>query len=217
MAWYDYVPGGSMINSFLHPEEGYEAAANKMQDAWKQAQQYGQQGVGYQEPYRQAGIGQTDRLNTAENQLLDPSALLSDWMNKYQASPFAQKSMANAKEAGLGAASSMGLMGSSAALNNIQQSSSDIMNADRQQFLTDLMQKYMSGIGIGQSMFGTGAATAGNIGNQMSHMGDQSLAVGENMGQAAYGSKNAPGNLLKDMLALGAKAYMASQGGGAVA
>lgn len=201
MSWTDYVPGGSMINSMLHPEAGYEEAAKKMQEAWKQAQ-------GFQEPFRQAGLDQTGRLNTAENSLLDPSALLAQWMSKYQESPYAQKSMANAKEAGLGAASNMGLMGSSAALNNIQQSSSDIMNADRQQFLSDLMQKYMSGIGIGQNMFNTGAATAGN-------MGRQAIGVGENLGQAAYGAKTAPGALLKDMLAMGAKAFLASQGGGA--
>ncbi len=205
MSWTDFlspIPGvGKMVNSFMHPEEGYEEAAKRMQEAWRQAQ-------GYQEPYRQAGVDQLGRLNTAENSLLDPSALLAKWMGSYEMSPYAQKSMSNAKESGLGAASSMGLLGSSSALSNIQNSAGDIMNADRTQFLNDLMQKYMTGIGVGQNIYNTGAATAGNMGNQ-------ALGVGENLGQAAYGAKNAPGNLLKDLLALGAKAFMASQGGGA--
>lgn len=193
MAWYD-VPGTSLISSFLHPEQGYEDASKEMQNAWEQAQKF-------QQPYAQAGANQIGTLTGAENSLLDPSALLGKWMESYQTSPYAQKSMQNARESGLNAASSMGLSGSSAAVNNIQQSSGDIMNADRSQYLNDLMQKYMTGIGIGQNMFNVGAGTAGNMGNQ-------ALSVGENNGAAAYGSRNAPGNLLKDLLAMGAKAYM---------
>jgi hypothetical protein len=200
MGIFDSLAGGfglgDSVHSMLNPDEGYRAAADQMRKAWEQAQ-------GFQDPYRKAGLDQTGRLNDAENKLLDPSALLADWMSKYQTSPFAQKSMANAKESGLDAASSMGLMGSSSALNNIQNSSSDIMNADRSQYLNDMMQKFMGGIGIGQNMFNTGAATAGN-------MGKEALGVGENLGQAAYGEKNAPGQFLKDMLAMGAKAWMGS-------
>lgn len=199
MAWYD-IPGTSLISSFLHPEEGYDDASKQMQNAWGQAQ-------GFQQPYAQAGANQIGTLNSAENSLLDPSALLGKWMQGYQTSPYADKSMQNARESGLNAASSMGLSGSSAALNNIQQSSGDIMNADRSEYLNDLMQKYMTGIGIGQNMFNVGAGTAGNMGNQ-------SLSVGENMGAAAYGAKNAPGNLLKDLMSMGVKGYMAHQTGG---
>ena len=114
--------------------------------------------------------------------------------------------MANAKESGLGAASSMGLMGSSSAINNIQNSSSHIMNADRQQFLQDLMQKYMTGIGIGQNMYNTGAATAGNMGNQ-------AMNNGINQGDMAYNQRNAPGDFLKNLLATGVKAYAGGMGG----
>lgn len=195
------IPGvGNMVNSFLHPEAGYKDAAKKMQAAWGQAQQF-------QQPYAQAGQNQLGTLTGAENSLLDPSALLAKWMDSYQMSPFAEKTMQNSRESGLDAASSMGLSGSSAALNNIQQSAGDVMNADRSQFLNDLMQKYMTGIGLGQNIFNTGAATAGNMGNQ-------AIGVGENLGAAAYGAKNAPGNLLKDLISTGAKAYMAGAGGG---
>ena len=109
MSWYDYVPGGNYIDSFLHPEEGYNDAARKMQEMWQQIQ-------GFQQPYNQAGQGQIPILQDAQKRLLDPSSLLADWMSKYETSPYAKQSMANAKEEGLGAASSMGLMGSSAAL-----------------------------------------------------------------------------------------------------
>src|ERR1700689_1882233 len=227
MAWYDSIPGGSMVNSFLHPEEGYKAAADQMRKSWMEAQgfgkqgidfakqglNYGERGLGFQDHFRQAGLDQTGRLNQAENRLLDPSSLLNEWMEKYNTSPFAQKSMQNANEAGLGAASKMGLMGSNAAVNNIQQSSGDIMNQDRPQYLNDLMNKYMSGVGIGQNIYNTGAATAGNMGNQalgmgnqaldigrmFQHMGDQSLDVGSELGRAAYNEKNAGGSRLMDI------------------
>lgn len=202
MSWLSGIPVvGNAVDSFLHPEEGYKDAAKKMEEAWRQAQ-------GFQEPYRQAGVDQLGRLNQAENSLLDPSALLAKWMGSYETSPYAKKSMENATASGLDAASSMGLMGSSPALKNIQTSSSDIMNADRQQYLNDMMQKYMAGIGIGQNMYGIGASTAGNMGNQ-------AIGVGQNLGQAAYGAKNAPGDMLANLLAMGAKMYMQSQTGGA--
>lgn len=216
MSWYSAIPGvGKGIDSFLHPERGYEDAAKEMQKAWQQAQQYGERGIGYQEPYRQGGLDQMGRLNSAENSLLDPSALLDKWMGSYNTSDYAKRSMDNAKASGLDAASSMGLSGSNAAVHNIQNSSSDIMNADRQSYLNDMMTKYMAGIGIGQNMYGIGASTAGNMGNNMSHMGDQAMNFGQNMGQAAYGARNAPGDMLKNLLAMGAKMYMQSQTGGA--
>ena len=188
------------VNSFFHPEKGYKDAQKEMEDKWAQAQ-------GFQQPYNQAGQNQIGILNQAQSNLLDPSKLLAEWMSKYEESPYAKRSMENAKSSGLDAASSMGLMGSSNAINNIQNSSSDIMNADRSQFLNDLMQKYMAGIGIGQNMFNTGAQTAGNMGNQ-------AISVGGNTADMAYGKANSPGNLLKDLLAMGTKGYMASQMGG---
>lgn len=195
MSWISSIPVvGSSIDSFLHPEEGYKAAAKQMEQAWRQAQ-------GFQQPYRQAGLDQLNRLNSAENSLLDPSTLLNKWMGSYTTSPYAKRSMDNAKASGLDAASSMGLLGSNSAISNIQNSSSDIMNADRQQFLNDLMQKYMTGIGIGQNIYNTGAATAGNMGNQ-------ALSVGQNLGQAAYGEKNAPGDMLGNLMRLGAMFFM---------
>jgi hypothetical protein len=182
---------GDMVSGFFHPGRGYKDARKEMEEKWRQAQ-------GFQNPYNQFGQDQAGRLNNAENSLLDPSKLLAEWMSKYQESPYAKKSMENAKESGLDAASSMGLMGSSPAINNIQNSSSDIMNKDRQAFLQDLMQKYLAGVGIGQNIYNTGAQTAANMGNQ-------AVNVGGNTAEMAYGEGNAPGDFLRNWLATGAK------------
>jgi len=201
MSWLSKALGYDAASSMMHPERGYHDANKQIQRSWEEAMRF-------QKPYADAGMGQLPMLQGAEKDLLDPSALLAKWMEKYEMSPYAKNSMGNAKEAGLDAASSMGLSGSSSAINNIQKSSSDIMNADRSQFLNDLMQKYMSGIGIGKDIFNTGAATAGN-------MAKQRIGTGEELAKGAFGERNAPGDMLRNLLAMGAKAFMQSQTGGA--
>ena len=188
------------IHSMINPEEGYDKAAEQFKKFWEEAK-------GFQQPYNQAGTAQLPMLQGAESQLLNPSDLLGKWMEKYQTSPYAQRSMENAKASGLDAASSMGLGGSSAALSNIQQGASDIMNKDRSAFLEDLMNKYMKGVGIGQDIFGKGAATAGNLGTQ-------ALQTGSNMGEMAFGSAAAPGEMMKNLLSMAMKAYFGGGAGG---
>ncbi len=185
---------GSSIDSFLNPGKGYKDASKALEKAWNEAKEL-------QEPYRQAGLDQLGTLTGAESALLDPSKLLADWMSTYETSPYAQKSMENATASGLDAASSMGLMGSSAAINNVQNSAGYIMDQDRDKYLNDLMQKYMTGIGIGQNIYGIGANTAGN-------MGQQAMSMGQGMGQAAYGQQAAPGNQLMNLISMGAMLSM---------
>ena len=195
--WENYlspIPGvGKMIHSFLHPEEGYDTAAKEMEKYWNEAQKN-------QQPYNQAGQQQIKTLTNAQSDLLNPTKLLSEWMNSYQTSPYAQTSLNNARNAGLDAAAQQGLAGSSASIANIQQSASDIMNKDRDTYLKDLMDKYINGIGIGKDIFNTGAQTAGNLGTQ-------GLNTGKFNSEATFGSTNAPGELFKTLLAIAAKMY----------
>jgi len=185
---------------FLDPSEGYKDAAHQMKKFWEQS-------MNFQKPYMEAGNAQLPILTGAQNQLLNPADLLGKWMEQYQTSPYAKRSMENAKASGLDTASQMGLGGSSAALNNIQQSSSDIMNKDRDTFLADLMQKFLSGIGVGQDIYGKGAATAGNLGKE-------ALDVGGNMAGLKFGQQNAAGEQFGNQIALLSKLLMQSQMGG---
>lgn len=187
---------GDMISSFFSPEEGYEEAEKVFREFWNEAKKT-------QQPFINQGQEQYGNLMGAENALLNPETLLAKWMKGYEESPFAKKSFENARSGGLNAASSMGLLGSNAAINNIQQSSSDIMNKDRSEFLRDLMQKYLAGVGIGQNIYGIGANSASNLG-QLAH------GFGQDIGGAAYGAANAPGNLLGNLLNLGANIYTGS-------
>jgi hypothetical protein len=190
---------GNMLNSFFHPERGYEEAEDQLRQFWDQIS-------GKLQPWINQGQEQYGPLMGAERALLDPESLLSKWMKGYETSPYAKQSLENARSSGLDAASAQGLLGSSAATQNIQNSASNIMNADRQSYLNDLMQKYLSGVGIGQNIYGVGAGLTGEYGR----LGSQ---FGSNIAGARYGRENAPGNLLEKLLALVTNAATAYFGG----
>lgn len=191
MGWTDFIPGGNYLDSFLHPERGYE-------DAQREARKYWEDAKRYQEPFMEHGLDQYGRLNEGIGRLLDPTKLQSDWASSYEQSPYAKRALEMNTGQGMDAASQMGLMGSSAALGNIQRGAGDIVARDRKQYMEDLMNKYMSGLGLGQNIYGIGASTAGNLGNQ-------AMGLGGNMAGLAYGRANAPGNLLGGFLGMGGK------------
>ncbi len=171
-------------------------------EAAKKAREYYERAQAQQQPYNQFGQDQISKLGGAENNLLDPTKLQSDWESQYTMSPHAQQLQEQAKTAGLDAASSQGLLGSSASNSNIQQGASNIMNADREQYMNDLMEKYKTGIGLGQNIYGTGANTAAN-------MGAQTVAQGNTEGGAAYGSGAQTGNDFRELMNNAMKAKMA--------
>src|SRR5665213_212729 len=200
---YGIAGGGAlsgMFDSFMHPERGYQKAAEQEQQYYKDAQ-------GNLQPYNQNGQDQYGMLMDQKNALNDPAGLEAKWSQGYSESPYAQQMTQKATNAGMDAASSMGLMGSSPAMNNIQQSAGDIMQSDRKQYMDDLMQKYMASVGIGQNMYNTGANAAG----QMSH---NAMGMGRDMAQNAYGQQNAPGARFGKLLGTAANAGMNYATGG---
>lgn len=190
MSWWDDFA------DILNPSKGYREAGKEITKGYNQGQ-------GYLDPYNQAGRGQIDKLTGAQDRLMNGS-LQNEWAKGYQMSPYAQQLQDQAKAGGMDAASSQGLLGSSSAINAIQQGSSNIMNADRQNYMNDMMTKYMAGLGIGQNMFNQGGSSA----NQMSQNANQ---YGENMAGAKFGQHNAWMNQLANVF----KMFQATQGGGA--
>lgn len=189
MSWYDPF-------NVTDPGKPYRAAGKEIKKGYNDAQ-------GYLDPYNQAGRSQIDRLTGAQDKLMNPGALQDEWAKNYQISPYAKQLQDQAKAGGMDAASSQGLLGSSTAINSIQQGSSNIMNADRDKYMNDLMEKYKTGLGIGQNMFNQGAGAAGNMSNN-------SMDFGKQMGSMSFGKANAPMDMLMNMF----KMYQASQGGG---
>lgn len=183
-----YNPLG-MINSFLNPGDAYKDAGNQANQAWNQMQQY-------EKPFWQNGMDQYGRLNQATGDLMDPASLQNKWAGGYEQSPYAKQLLQQNQASGLDAASSMGLNGSSAAIGNIQQGAGNIVSKDRQQYMDDLMQKYMTGIGLGKDIYNTGANMGGLLGGQSQQHGDT-------MAGLKYGESSAPGQLLGQLIGAG--------------
>lgn len=194
MGMFDLGIGGLLkgFSSFMHPERGYKKAQ-------EQYDKYYSQGQGAISPYMEQGQAAYAPLSGAMNALLNPQQLQSQWLDSYSTSPYAQDLMNQASSGGLDAASSMGLMGSSPALQAIQQGTSNIYNADRQRYMDDLMQKYMTGAQLAQGLYGSGLNAAGQYGQNAMNMGNNSA-------QMAFGKQNAPGQMFNDLLKTGAYA-----------
>lgn len=189
-----------MLHSFFNPDEAYRKAQEANQAGWDQAQ-------GFEKPFWQHGLDQYGNLMGAEGALMDPAKLESQWAQGYETSPYAKQMLAQNQSSGLDAASSMGLMGSSGALQNIQTGAGNIVNQDRQQYMNDLMQKYLQGIGIGQNIYNTGA----QMGSQL---GQQAQRFGENQAGLKYGEYAAPGQQFGNILGMGVDALANYFGGG---
>lgn len=175
------IGGGlGLLNSFLNNPE--DAAKKGVNQGWQEAQNY-------QRPFWQQGQDQYGALNQARQDLMDPTKLQNQWAQSYETSPYAKRMLEMNNQQGQEAAAAMGLGGSSAAISNVQQGAGDIVSKDRQQYMNDLMQKYMSGIGIGQDIYGKGAQAGANL-------GQQAYGHGENLANIGYASESAPGEAL---------------------
>lgn len=193
----------SWLSSFLHPGKGYDKAQEQLDKYWGQSQNYYNQGQGYLQPYNEYGQKAYGDINTAMQKLLNPEALQNEWIKNYSESPAAKQAEGLAQEHGLNAASGLGLMGSGTALDAIQSGTSQIALNDRQNYLDNLMQKYLAGVGIGQDIFGKGAGAAGQESQNAMGMGNNAMTMGQNAAQLAYGKQNAGGNLFQNLLNTG--------------
>jgi len=200
-----------MISSFMNPQQGYENAEKPINNAWNQAQNNWNQAKSYQTPYISQGQGVYPQLQGNINKLLDPTQLESQWANSYEMSPYAKNLLGMNQEEGLDAASSMGLMGSSAALNNIQRGAGNIVSADRKQYMQDLMDKFLQGLGLSSKIYDTGASMASNLGGQAINMGQMGQKTGEDLAGLEYGRTNAPGNMFENLLKTGTSLFAGGQ------
>ena len=122
----------------------------------------------------------------------------------YEQSEQSKIAQARAMESGNNAASAMGLVGSTPALQAMQAGASEIGAQDQQRYIERLIQQYLQGAGLAQNIYGAGA----NAGNQMSQ---NATNMGTSSAEMAYGRQNAPGNMFNDLLKTGAYAYGAAK------
>lgn len=189
------------IFSFLDPSSGYGAAEKQLTNYWNQAK-------GFLSPYATAGNNVLPQLMSESAALSNPEQLQADWINSYQESPEAKQLAATTTQSGMDAASSMGLLGSSPALGAITESTGNIVARDRQNYLSDLMQKYTDAINIQKGIYGEGANAAGQLGQEANQFGQSSANL-------AYAKGNAPSSVFYGLL--GHLIGSSGSGGGALA
>jgi hypothetical protein len=100
----------------------------------------------------------------------------------------------------------MGMGGSNSAIHAIQAGTAQIGAADKQQYLKDLMEKYKTGAGIAQNIYGVGANAAGQ-------QGQNAMTQGQRSGEAAFGRQNAGGNMLGGLISTAAGVAGSALGG----
>lgn len=179
----------NMLSSFLNPGKAYKKAGQQMDKYYQQ----GQEAIS---PYMQQGQAAYEPMNNAMMSLLDPTALQGQWIDSYEQSPWARDLINRSTSEGMNAASSMGLLGSSPALMAIQAGNAQISNADRNKYLDDITQKYMSGAQMAQSLYGSGQ-------NAAMQFGQNAMNQGQQMGNMAYNQQAAPGNMLSNLINTG--------------
>ncbi len=189
----------SWFSEFLHPGRGYK-------DAQKDLDKYYNQGQGYLDPYNQNGQDQYKNLQEMIDKLKNPAALRDEWEKSYKESDAAKNAESAATQHGLDAASSLGLNGSSSALSAIQAGTSGIAAEDKQNYLNDLMEKYMGATGLASGVYGTGAGAAGQ-------QSTNSMNQGANTAQLTFGRKNAGGSRFGNMFGQGVGLFGSYLGG----
>lgn len=192
---------GKMLSSFFNPGKGYEKAENALAPYYQQAQSYLQ-------PYNQHGQDAYGHLNTAMQNLLNPTELYDQWAQAYAPSEYARLNKERTMNDAMRAASSMGMLGSTPALQAIQGGMHEIDAQDQMRYIEQMIQQYLAGAGLAQNIYGQGA----QAGNQM---GQNALNMGNTMAEMAYGKQNAPGQLFGNLLGTAANlggAYMGMQG-----
>ena len=169
-------------------EQAHKAARNTMESAIDR-------GAAYTAPYRDRGDRIGDTLEEQLKRLLDPQSLENEWASSYETSPYAEFMMDRAETQGKDLASSLGLLGSTTAEEGINVQKLGILGKDRQQYMNDLMQKYMNGINLGQGIYGTGANAASGLSSQWGQVGPQ-------LGTSAYSRNAQGGNTLANIIDL---------------
>lgn len=158
-------------------------------------QQY-DQGLGYLNPYMQAGQNAMGGYQNFLNQYGDPTHMYNDIMSHYSMSPGAQFQMQQGTQAANAAAAANGMLGSGAEQKALMQYGQGIANQDQQQYLNNILgmgNTYLNGMGnlMGQ---GFGAANAANQ-NRMGYGNALGQLYGGQAQAQAYGQQNLLGNI----------------------
>lgn len=149
----------------------------------EQYKQYGQQAIGAQNPFYNAGIGAMGDYKGMLDKMSHPDEFINNLMGQYQESPFAKYQQSQGMRAAKNIGSSSGLTGSTPLMNMAQQNAQNISSGDMNSWLQNALGVNKEALGGYGNMMGMGQHSA----DQMSSIFEN---MGKNMGESAYGSQD---------------------------
>lgn len=176
--------------------------------AGKEMEKYYNQGQGYLQPYNEQGQEAYGHLNTAMQNLLNPTEFYDQLLGGYRQSEASQHAQERARQSGLNNLSAMGMLGSTPGLQALQAGTAQIGAEDEQRYLENMINQYVHGAGLAQNIYGQGGQAAGQMAGNANQMGN-------NMAEMAYGRAAAPGQMFGNLMGAGAGlagSYMGMQG-----
>ncbi len=189
----------SWFSSWMHPGRRYKNAAETLGQSQGKTEDIYNQAQNYLNPYEGRGSSVWPEMNQSMRDLLHPEVLQNKWIQNYQESPYAKDMEEAAMQRGLNAMSQTGMLGSTPGAQAMQAGTTQIRNADRQQYLDDMMKKYLSGVEQARGIYGTGANAAGQLGGQAMTMAALNSNFGQNQAGLKYGEQGAGGNQMGAM------------------
>ncbi len=178
---------GSIVSGF---NSGAKQAQQYNQQGMQNQQQQYDQGLGYLNPYQQAGTQALGQYQGYLNQFQDPNQYYNNVMSNYQQSPAAQFQIQQGEQSANRAAAAGGNVGTPAEQKALMQYSQGVSNQDMQQYFNNQMgisNQYGQGLG---NLMNQGFGAAGQMNQNRMGLGD---AIGnwyQNMGQnAMYGQQ----------------------------
>lgn len=188
------------FQQLFHPGAATGDAMDILKQYFQQGQQGEQQAQQQFQPYMDRGNQAGGSLMDFIQQLGNPEQLENQWASGYNTSPYAKQMLSQNQSQGMDAASQMGLMGSSSALQNIQNTAGNIVQGDRQNYMNDLFQKLMGGAGVAQNVYGVGANATGQNASMATQQADQAMNFGDQYAGLQYQKDQAPMNAIGQLL-----------------
>lgn len=163
---------------------GYQEARSDIEEGLKQQRGLAERGVGYYDPYYQAGTGALGAYQSALAQGQDPTAFLQKILQSYRESPELQAQIQYGQQAANRAAAASGMLGSGAEMQHAAERAQALRSQDVQNYLSRILglrQQYLSGEA---GLAGQGLQSAGGINEIFGRLG-------QNIGQAYTGEAQA--------------------------
>ena len=198
--------GGGLLSgigglvSGIFGQNSYGDESGQIQNAEKQDQQYADQGLGYLQPYNQAGQQAMGNYQSRLDQMSNPTGFTNQIMNSYQTSPMAQYQMQTGQRASDNASAASGNLGTPAQQMSLDRYMQGVTSQDQQRYMGNVMgvnNNYLSGE---NNLMQTGYGAAGQMNQNRMQLGANLSYLLQSLGMSQGNGNNALGGGIGDLI-----------------